>query len=267
MDERRLKDERFYIRVDIGFWDHPKAIAAGPDGRNLYLCALAWSRSQLTDGAIPATSLPLLAFKVGIPIDAANAAADRLIEVGMWDRTPDGWAIHDYAEHQLTREDIDKVRAQWRGRQATSRARKKDQPDHVDVTRDNGVSHARVTSPESETETEKKSLSSTDLLQQGYPQPSDDDETRAGLALAEVARTLSAAPGKRNPAGYRRTVIANAPDDGRLAALADLARAHPTRDPTWLADEHLGRTHPPDQCANCRGLYHTADRCPLKENP
>lgn len=29
MTERR-KDDRFYVRVDIGFWDHPKALAAGP---------------------------------------------------------------------------------------------------------------------------------------------------------------------------------------------------------------------------------------------
>jgi hypothetical protein len=113
MDERRLKDERFYIRVDIGFWDHPKSVAAGADGRNLFLCALGWSRGQLTDGAIPGTQLPLLAFKTGLSIDAAAAAADKLVEVGMWDREPDGWTVHDFAEHQLTREDIDKVREAW----------------------------------------------------------------------------------------------------------------------------------------------------------
>ncbi|MDG4885713.1 hypothetical protein, partial [Mesorhizobium sp. WSM4884] len=78
---------------------------------SLYLCALAWSRKQLTDGALPAVVLPSLAFKCGLAIEVAQAASDRLVEVGMWERTADGWRIHDYAEHQLTKADVDEQRA------------------------------------------------------------------------------------------------------------------------------------------------------------
>jgi hypothetical protein len=150
----RRKDDRYYVRVDIGFWDHPKAVAAGADGRALWLVALAWSRGQMTDGDVPAAVLPLLAFKAGLTVDAAQAAADRCLEVGMLERTASGWQIHDYAEHQTTRAEVDGIREAWRNRQAKRRkaAQAATEPGHEDVTCDNSVSHGGVTRGETETE-------------------------------------------------------------------------------------------------------------------
>ena len=242
----RTKDDRFYIRVDADFWDHPKAIAAGPDGRSLYLCALAWSRKQLTDGAVQAVVLPSLAFKTGLPIEAAQTAADRLVEVGMWERTADGWQIHDYAEHQLTKADVDRQRAQWRKRQSDKRARDQEQQDdHAHVTRDSPVSHARVTQPESESESESESVEPISLLVPltGAPFGSETDGSIRTTTDQRITATYDAwlnqqaaaqgVPEGRRRAGYiqqaQRTI------DQHWPALKALAQANPTATPDELA--------------------------------
>lgn len=190
------KDSRFFFRVDVGFWDHPKAIAAGRDGRGLYLCAIGWARGQLTDGHIPATVLPLLAFKDGMPIDSAAAASDRLVEVGLWERTANGWLIHDYAEHQQTASDIEHQRAQWRDRKTAQRGREAKQTTE-NVTRDTSVSPLRVTPPESESESEsekesEKSPSSSSgpltVVRDEHRSATTDEDDRISEALEELGR-------------------------------------------------------------------------------
>lgn len=244
MPNPRAKDDRFYIRVDADFWDHPKAIAAGPDGRSLYLCALAWSRKQLTDGAVQAVVLPSLAFKTGLPIEAAQTAADRLVEVGMWERTADGWQIHDYAEHQLTKADVDRQRAQWRKRQSDKRARDQEQQDdHAHVTRDSPVSHARVTQPESESESESVEPISLLVPLTGAPFGSETDGSIRTTTDQRITATYDAwlnqqaaaqgVPEGRRRAGYiqqaQRTI------DQHWPALKALAQANPTATPDELA--------------------------------
>ena len=246
MPNPRAKDDRFYIRVDADFWDHPKAIAAGPDGRSLYLCALAWSRKQLTDGAVQAVVLPSLAFKTGLPIEAAQTAADRLVEVGMWERTADGWEIHDYAEHQITRADVDRQRAQWRKRQSDKRARDQEQQDdHAHVTRDSRVSHAGVTRPESESESESESEEPTSLLVPltGTPFGSETDVSNRTTTDQRITDTFTAwlnqqAANQGIPEGKRRQGYIQSSMrtiDQHWPALKALARANPTATPDELA--------------------------------
>ena len=247
MPNPRAKDDRFYIRVDADFWDHPKAIAAGPDGRSLYLCALAWSRKQLTDGAVQAVVLPSLAFKTGLPIEAAQTAADRLVEVGMWERTADGWEIHDYAEHQITRADVDRQRAQWRKRQSDKRARDQEQQDdHAHVTRDSRVSHAGVTPPESESESESESEEPISLLVPltGTPFGSETDGSiRTATTDQRITATFDAwlnqqAANQGIPEGKRRQGYiqqAQRTIDQHWAALKALAKANPAATPDELA--------------------------------
>ncbi len=240
----RTKDDRFYIRVDADFWDHPKAIAAGPDGRSLYLCALAWSRKQLTDGAVQAVVLPSLAFKTGLPIEAAQTAADRLVEVGMWERTADGWQIHDYAEHQLTKADVDRQRAHWRKRQSDKRARDQEQQDdHAHVTRDSPVSQARVTQPESESESESVEPISLLVPLTGAPFGSETDGSIRTTTDQRITATYDAwlnqqaaaqgVPEGRRRAGYiqqaQRTI------DQHWPALKALAQANPAATSDELA--------------------------------
>lgn len=103
--------------------------------------------------------------------------------------------------------------------------------------------------------------SSSDLIQQSYPQAEPDDDDRTiDQVLTAVGAILAREANARNQRGYMLKVRQ---DPDRRRAAAETIAAHPGRDPTWLADEHLGRGHPPDQCSTCRALYHTADNCPL----
>lgn len=73
----------------------------------VWLCGLAYSGEQGTDGFIPAPALPLIH---GRPSDA-----DRLVEVGLWHPHPGGWTVNDWAEYQQTNEET---------KRRTERARK-----------------------------------------------------------------------------------------------------------------------------------------------
>lgn len=244
------KDDRFYIRVDADFWDNPKAIAAGPGGRSLYLCALAWSRKQLTDGAVPAHVLPALAFKTGLPIEAAQDTADRLVEARLWKRTADGWEIHDYAEHQLTKADVDRQRAQWRKRQGDKRARDQEKEDgHADVTGDSPVSHAGVTRPESESESVTETEKPISLLVPSAETPfgSGTDgssqittDQRISATYDAWLRTQATNGPQQIPASDTKRIRAYVQHgqrtlDQHWPALKALARANPTATPDELA--------------------------------
>ena len=64
-----------WVKLDVGFFLHPKAIAAGRDGRDLFLAALCWSAQQVTDGLIPPSVVPMLGLLAGTT--DADAAASR----------------------------------------------------------------------------------------------------------------------------------------------------------------------------------------------
>ena len=92
-----------WTKIDDRFMRHPKVIAAGRDARDLYLAALLCCSENLTDGHVPAARLPLLAAEA--VIDNPLKAAERLVEVGLWERRGnDGWQVHDYLEYQPTRD-------------------------------------------------------------------------------------------------------------------------------------------------------------------
>lgn len=132
-----------WVKVDDGFPEHPKALAAGPLGLALWLCGLCYASRQLTDGFIPEGALRRLS-----DVPQAARHADRLVEVGLWERVEGGWRIHDYDDHQRTREQVETEREAARDRQRRSRERR------GVSQRDASVSHSRVTQPETETETD-----------------------------------------------------------------------------------------------------------------
>lgn len=91
-----------WAKIDDRFMRHPKIIAAGRDARDLYLAALLYCSENLTDGHVPAARLRLLAAEADI--DSPLEAAERLVEVGLWERRGnDGWQVHDYLEYQPSR--------------------------------------------------------------------------------------------------------------------------------------------------------------------
>lgn len=106
-----------WVRIDDGFFQHPKAVAAGPAGRALFLAACCWASANLTDGHIPDEVLPLLSAQSGSP----RTTASRLEAVGLWHRNGDGWVIHDFLTYNLSRDKAHARREAWRKRQRRAR--------------------------------------------------------------------------------------------------------------------------------------------------
>ncbi len=82
-----------WAKIDVGFFRNPKALAAGKDGRALYLAGLCWTVEQLSDGHVPNNALAIIAAQADVK---ARPAVRTLVRVGLWDEAPDGWAIHDF---------------------------------------------------------------------------------------------------------------------------------------------------------------------------
>lgn len=111
-----------WVRLDDQFLEHPRVVAAGRDARDLYLAGLCYCSRHLTDGLIPAPVLRRLA--ADAEIDDGEASAARLVRVGLWTATEDGWTVHDYLDYQPSRDQMETARRQtadrvaaWRDRQ------------------------------------------------------------------------------------------------------------------------------------------------------
>jgi hypothetical protein len=99
-----------WVKLDDGFYRHPKARAAGKDGRALFLAACCWSASNLTDGHIPDTAIPMLLADAQVRYKTVTT----LEVVGLFCRNGDGWNINDYLTYNESRDQVLKRRARWR---------------------------------------------------------------------------------------------------------------------------------------------------------
>jgi hypothetical protein len=108
-----------------GFLDHPKVLRAGEDAANLFMRGCIWCNKHLTDGAIPREALRALTQRRDAP-----ALAAKLVTVRLWEETPDGWQVHDWSDHNPTRESVEKARektrekvANWRDKRGNTAAK------------------------------------------------------------------------------------------------------------------------------------------------
>lgn len=113
-----------WVRLDENFPDHPKMVAVGPLGRDLFVSTLCYCNRHLTDGFIPRAQLPLLAnyddhllesdaTLPGMPEKVTVwQLAEALISVGAWVTVDGGFRVHDYATYQPTRAEIQSERGE-----------------------------------------------------------------------------------------------------------------------------------------------------------
>ncbi|MFJ8016192.1 hypothetical protein [Streptomyces sp. NPDC096339] len=111
------KDKRTYVRVHDGLPDHPKIIEAGGEAAWLYICGLAYSSRQLTDGVIPKRLIGRLTDS-----SKPEALASALLRVGLWHEgehdcpkcrpaTSDTYVVHDYTWHQRSASEVAELSA------------------------------------------------------------------------------------------------------------------------------------------------------------
>jgi len=183
-----------WVKLDDGFFTHPKAVAAGKDGRELYLAGLCYASANLTDGFIPTAAVAIVAAMAGVKVSVAA----RLVDIGLWKPEGDAYAIHDYAEHQRTRAQVLSERNAARTRKQRFMER---QRNGVPNGRENGVRNGGRTT----VEVEKDLLTFSEP-----PTPSTGGQAAAEVTMQAAATKLADAEAQRrsleigNPAGYVR---------------------------------------------------------------
>lgn len=108
-----------WVKLDDQIMRNPKVRAVSRDAFALHVAGLCYAATALTDGRIPDRDLPLVAAEALAP----EASAGELGEVGIWDRTDDGWQIHDYLDYQPSRDDVLAERQKARDRKRAQRDR------------------------------------------------------------------------------------------------------------------------------------------------
>jgi hypothetical protein len=117
-----------YAKLDVDILDHPRALAAGRDARDLWIWSVLYARKHQTDGEIPIASV--LASSWGLGGKKNGRLADRLVAVGLWERTDDGFRVLRYAAKNDTKQAISERQRFERERKADRRSRSR-APDSV----------------------------------------------------------------------------------------------------------------------------------------
>jgi hypothetical protein len=143
-----------WVKLDDRFPSHRKVALLSDRAFRLHVSAICWSAENLTDGRIGDRELPLVAHIRGI-----KATAKQLEEAGVWDRTDDGWMIHDYLDYNPSREQVLLERKKNAERQERWRQRKNGKPTPPNGSsngRSNGVTRGGEMQPDDTTATRQQ---------------------------------------------------------------------------------------------------------------
>lgn len=99
------KDRRLYARFDIGFDEHDKIYPLSDAAFRALVEATLYARRQLTDGFL-AEKLAVKRWGAQVLEELSTNDPEKPSLV----RVEGGWQIHDFAEHQMTRADIEAKR-------------------------------------------------------------------------------------------------------------------------------------------------------------
>ena len=84
---------KLWVKVSVAFFDDPKILEAGVHAELLFVRGLAWAKRD-NSGFIPRGAL--IRLMLGLDGDAA----ERLVDVGLWERGDDGFTIKAWGEWQ-----------------------------------------------------------------------------------------------------------------------------------------------------------------------
>jgi hypothetical protein len=133
-----------WVKLDDRFPSHRKIALLSDRAFRLHVSAMCWSAENLTDGRISDRELPLVAHIRGL-----KPAAKQLEDAGVWDRTEDGWEIHDYLDYNPSREQVLVERKKNAERQERFRRRKGGKPTPPSDGASNGSSNGVMQDAES----------------------------------------------------------------------------------------------------------------------
>lgn len=113
-------------KVDDNLAFHPKVAQAGNEAMGLWVRSMSYCCQQLTDGMVPSVIVTAM---------DGQAAAERLVEVGLWHEVESGFEFNDWDEYQPSasevrrkREELSRVRAEAGSRGGKTTANRQPKP-------------------------------------------------------------------------------------------------------------------------------------------
>jgi hypothetical protein len=123
-----------HTRFALGFTRHRKVFALSDAAFRLWVSAMDHAREQGRDGAIEPMDLDLIPH-CPPKGQRRTRAVDELVRTGLWDKTADGWQIHDYLDWQdssvFVRTKRERARERMRAVRANTRVTKGEVRDGV----------------------------------------------------------------------------------------------------------------------------------------
>lgn len=96
-----------WVRIDDGFWMHPKVVRAGNETAGVFTRCLSYCGAYLTDGLIPEP--------VALSIAGSKRTLEVAVESGLLTRLDSGSIyIADYSEYNPLRDEVEAKREQRR---------------------------------------------------------------------------------------------------------------------------------------------------------
>ena len=94
-----------WVRIDDRFPEHEKIVAGGPLAIALQVRALCYCARNLTDGRLSRGIVAMMAH------DLDGFGAADMERAGLWEKTTDGWLVHDYLAYNPSRKQVEAERA------------------------------------------------------------------------------------------------------------------------------------------------------------
>jgi len=164
-----------WARLDDEAAESLKVRRAGTQAAALWYASITWCAKHRTDGVIERELVSDIWRPIGEAFDH-EAAAARLVEVGLWDEHPQGYAVHDFLDYNPSREEENARRA--RDTQRQRRRRSGDVTGTMPVLRPADVTPSVTRDVQRDTE-ETSSVS--------HATPTRPDPTKSARAPARVA--------------------------------------------------------------------------------
>jgi len=169
---------RLYVKLEVDYPDNPRMIAAGEKAELLYIRALCLAKRTLSDGVIDARQIP----RFGLA--GWKARADKLVEVGLWEATEQGFLIIGWADRHAAAEEIRQLSEQRSeaGRRGGIRsgASRREKQDGSKVLRS-------CLNTETETETETKSIRDPEPGHVDVPDDFSDGKATTGRLWSKLS--------------------------------------------------------------------------------
>lgn len=261
------KDERLYARFDIGMDEHPKIMLLSDIAFRTLIEATLYARRQLTDGFLDAR---VAKRKWGI--DALEELASNHPERPSLERVEGGWQLRDYAEHQITRADIERKREAGRkGGRASGQARAKQEGNENEAPASNvlkqntnDIEAKRETETETETTRTKSIVQDKPALDSEFAEfwmvyPRKQGKADALKAYKVIRRKHDA---KTILAGARAYALLNIGEDKAFLKLpGGWLRGERWEDEQIVNATKTTTTHQPRECIDHPGYPLPCHRC------